>query len=33
MHVGKSYKLGDFLIWTRRDLYALVVLGVIPVVL
>lgn len=31
MHTGKSYKLTEFLDWTRRDLYVLVVLGAIPV--
>ena len=33
MHVGKSYKLREFLVWTRRDIYVLVVLGTVPVVL
>ncbi len=33
MHIGKSYKLRDFILWTRRKLYALVVLGTIPVIL
>lgn len=33
MHIGKSYKLRDFIIWTRRKLYVLVILGIIPVVL
>ncbi|SDE94899.1 bestrophin family protein [Chitinophaga filiformis] len=33
MHVGKSYKLSDFLIWTRRKLYILILLGTLPVVL
>ena len=32
MHIGKSYKLSEFLVWTRRDIYLLVVLGVVPVV-
>ena len=32
MHVGKSYKLLEFLVWTRREIYVLVVLGVVPVV-
>src|SRR5262245_54758695 len=32
MHTGRSYKLAEFLNWTRRDIYSLVVLGVIPVV-
>ncbi len=33
MHVGKSYKLSDFLIWTRRKLYILILLGTLPVIL
>jgi putative membrane protein len=33
MHTGKSYKLSEFLIWTRRDIYRLIVLGVVAVVL
>lgn len=33
MHVGKSYKLTDFIIWTRRKLYVLVILGTVPVLL
>lgn len=32
MHTGKSYKLFEFLDWTRRDIYVLIVLGVVPVV-
>jgi putative membrane protein len=32
MHTGKSYKISEFLMWTRRDLYALGILGVVPVV-
>jgi ion channel-forming bestrophin family protein len=32
MHTGKSYKLLEFLNWTRRDIYVLIVLGVVPVV-
>src|SRR5262245_40823256 len=32
MHTGRSYKLAEFLNWTRRDIYSLVVLGVVPVV-
>ena len=31
MHTGKSYKLAEFLVWTRRDIYLLVVLGTVPV--
>jgi putative membrane protein len=33
MHIGKSYKLSEFLDWTRRDIYLLIVLGIVPVVL
>ena len=33
MHIGKSYKLFEFLVWTRRDIYRLVVIGVGAVVL
>jgi putative membrane protein len=33
MHVGKSYKLSDFLVWTRRKIYTLIILGTLPVVL
>ena len=32
MHTGKSYKLFEFLGWTRRDIYVLIILGVVPVV-
>ena len=32
MHTGKSYKLSEFLDWTRRDIYVLIVLAVVPVV-
>jgi putative membrane protein len=32
MHTGKSYKLSEFLNWTRRDIYVLIVLAVVPVV-
>ena len=32
MYTGKSYKLWEFLNWTRRDIYVLIVLGVVPVV-
>lgn len=33
MHIGKSYKLSDFLFWTRKKIYTLVILGTIPVLL
>ena len=32
MHTGKSYRLFEFLDWTRRDIYLLLVLGVVPTV-
>ena len=32
MHTGKTYKLWEFLDWTRRDIYVLIILGVVPVV-
>src|SRR5262245_35333987 len=31
MHTGKAYKLSEFLSWTRRDIYVLLVLGSVPV--
>jgi len=33
MHIGKSYKFSDFLVWTRRKIYTLILLGTLPVVL
>lgn len=33
MHTGKSYRLPEFLYWTRRTIYVLVLLSVIPVAL
>jgi putative membrane protein len=33
MHAGKSYKLSEFIIWTRRNIYFLLALGIIPVIL
>lgn len=33
MHTGKSYRLADFLYWTRRDLYLLAAVGVVAVLL
>ncbi|HEY0505776.1 MAG TPA: bestrophin family ion channel [Lysobacter sp.] len=33
MHTGKSYRLPEFLYWTRRTIYVLIVLSVVPVVL
>jgi putative membrane protein len=33
MHAGKSYSLGEFLVWTRRKILWLLILGTIPVAL
>lgn len=33
MHVGKSYRLKEFLFWTRRNIYILFFLGLFPVAL
>ncbi|MBA2961045.1 MULTISPECIES: bestrophin family protein [Ramlibacter] len=33
MHIGKSYRLGEFIAWTRRRLAILLLLSVLPVVL
>jgi putative membrane protein len=33
MHVGRSYKISEFLVWTRQDIYVLIVLGLLPVLL
>ncbi|MFY3548011.1 bestrophin family protein [Achromobacter insolitus] len=33
MHLGKSYRLGEFVIWTRRKIYVLLALGFAPVLL
>jgi putative membrane protein len=33
MHLGTSYKLTEFLFWTRRQIYVLAVVGLVPVVL
>ncbi|SIO00867.1 bestrophin family protein [Chitinophaga niabensis] len=33
MHIGKSYKFAAFLFWTRRKIYTLIILGIIPVIL
>lgn len=30
MHVGKRYQLFEFLLWTRRDIYVLLLLSVLP---
>lgn len=33
MHIGKSYGLGEFMLWTRRTVYLLVLVNAIPVLL
>ncbi|MEV4886237.1 multidrug transporter [Chitinophaga ginsengisegetis] len=33
MHEGKSYKFGEFLFWTRRKIYILMVISIVPVIL
>lgn len=33
MYAGKSYKLSEFIIWTRKSIYRLTILAVIPVLL
>jgi ion channel-forming bestrophin family protein len=32
MHTGTAYKLSEFLIWTRRNIFALLIVGILPVV-
>ena len=31
VNVGKSYRLSEFLVWTRREIYVLLVLAAVPV--
>jgi putative membrane protein len=33
MYLGKSYKLLEFIIWTRKSIYLLLIINIIPVVL
>ncbi len=33
MHLGKSYRLGEFVIWTRRKIYVLLALSLAPALL
>jgi putative membrane protein len=33
MHTGNHYKLGEFIVWTRRDIYMLFFLALIPTLL
>jgi ion channel-forming bestrophin family protein len=32
MHSGKSYKFIEFILWTRRNLYVLFLIGIIPTI-
>jgi predicted membrane chloride channel (bestrophin family) len=33
MHVGKGYRLSEFLLWTRREIHMLILLGTVAVCL
>lgn len=33
MHTGNHYKISEFLVWTRRDIYVLFALASVPTVL
>lgn len=33
MHLGKSYRVSEFIAWTRRQIYLLLVVGTVPVLL
>ncbi|MFD2036685.1 bestrophin family protein [Belliella marina] len=33
MHTGTHYKISEFLLWTRRDIYVLILLSAIPTIL
>lgn len=33
MHTGSHYKLSEFLLWTRRDIYVLIIVAAVPTVL
>lgn len=33
MHAGKAYKLSEFLIWTRRNIYKILLISIVPVIL
>ncbi|SFM68796.1 bestrophin family protein [Variovorax sp. OV329] len=33
MHLGKSYRVSEFIVWTRRQIYLLVAVGCVPVIL
>jgi putative membrane protein len=33
MHIGNHYKISEFLLWTRRDIYVLLIIAAVPTVL
>lgn len=33
MHAGNAYKFSEFILWTRRNIYTLLLIGIIPTVL
>lgn len=33
MHMGRSYRLCEFVVWSRRNIYGLLILGLLPVLL
>jgi putative membrane protein len=33
MHTGRSYKLSEFLVWTKRNIFRLIIIGTVPTVL
>ena len=33
MHLGKTYKVSEFIVWTRRQIYLLLAVGTVPVLL
>lgn len=33
MHIGKKYSLLEFIVWTRRDIYLMIIFSTIPTVL
>lgn len=33
MHSGKSYKFSEFILWTRRNVYTLLIISILPVLL
>jgi putative membrane protein len=33
MHIGKTYRVSEFIVWTRREIYLLLAVGAVPVIL